>query len=155
MTLEKKEIRGSLIFWGKRFGRLEKKYLGLGQPRIILNFFCIDQDYLFFLLATVRPIGWRDGFRGSFFSFNYCPSRLSTGGEGPTGALCTGFTLVCLKLCMILFQCFSKNFSSSLCKFCFEVLHLFIKKFFCSLGTSFCLIENLHCFFGNLFEIDT
>jgi hypothetical protein len=44
LTPEKKEIRGNLIFWGKRFGRLEKKYLGLGQPIII---------YLF--LATVRP----------------------------------------------------------------------------------------------------
>jgi hypothetical protein len=26
---EKKEIKGSLIFWGKRFGRPEKKYLHL------------------------------------------------------------------------------------------------------------------------------
>ncbi len=35
----------------------KKKYLGLGQPRInfYFYFFCIDQDYLFFLLATVRP----------------------------------------------------------------------------------------------------
>ncbi len=53
---KKKEIRDSLIFWGKRFGRPKKKYLGLGQLRIFFFwFFCIDQDYLFFLLATVRP----------------------------------------------------------------------------------------------------
>jgi hypothetical protein len=32
----------------------KKKYLGLGQPKINF-FFCIDQDYLFFLLATVHP----------------------------------------------------------------------------------------------------
>jgi hypothetical protein len=58
LTPEKKEIRGSLIFWGKRFGRPKKKYLGLGQPRIFIYlFFCIDQDYLFFLLAIVRPDG--------------------------------------------------------------------------------------------------
>jgi hypothetical protein len=50
-----KKIKGSLIFWGKRFGRPEKKYLGLGQPIIIFVFFFgIDQDYLFFLLAIVR-----------------------------------------------------------------------------------------------------
>jgi hypothetical protein len=56
LTLEKKEIMGSLIFWGKRFGRPEKKNLGLGQLRIIfILFFCIDQDYLFFLLVIVRP----------------------------------------------------------------------------------------------------
>jgi hypothetical protein len=55
LTPKKKEIKGSLIFWGKRFGRPEKKYLGLRQPKIILFYFCIDQDYLFFLLATVRP----------------------------------------------------------------------------------------------------
>jgi hypothetical protein len=28
---------------------------GLGQPTINFFFFCIDQDYLFFLLAIVRP----------------------------------------------------------------------------------------------------
>jgi hypothetical protein len=56
LTPEKKEIRGSLIFLRKRFGRPKKKYLGLGQPRIIfLFFFCIDQDYFFFLLTIVRP----------------------------------------------------------------------------------------------------
>ncbi len=34
----------------------KKKYLGLGQPRIsFILFFCIDQDYFFFLLTIVRP----------------------------------------------------------------------------------------------------
>jgi hypothetical protein len=41
---------------GTNLGEDQKKNLGLGQPRIILfYFFCIDQDYLFFLLAIVRP----------------------------------------------------------------------------------------------------
>jgi hypothetical protein len=52
----KKRNQGSLIFWGKRFDRPKKKYLGLGQPIIFFFFFfCIDQDYLFFILAIVRP----------------------------------------------------------------------------------------------------
>jgi hypothetical protein len=33
----------------------KKKNLGLGQPKIIFIFFCIDQNYLFFLLTTIRP----------------------------------------------------------------------------------------------------
>ena len=48
MTPEKKEIRGSLIFWGKRFGRPEKKYLGLGQPRIIFIFIFVLTKTTFF-----------------------------------------------------------------------------------------------------------
>jgi hypothetical protein len=38
-------------------GEDQKKInLDLGQPRInFFFFFCIDQDYFFFLLATVRP----------------------------------------------------------------------------------------------------
>jgi hypothetical protein len=50
-----KRNQGQSDFLRKRFGRPEKKYLGLGQPIIIYLFIFIDQDYLFFLLATVRP----------------------------------------------------------------------------------------------------
>jgi hypothetical protein len=54
--LQRKRKSGdSLIFWSKRFGRQKKKYTALGQPKIFFFFFCIDQDYLFFLLATIRP----------------------------------------------------------------------------------------------------
>jgi len=45
---KKKEIRGSLIFWGKRFGRPEKKYLGLGQPKINFFFFVLTKTTFFF-----------------------------------------------------------------------------------------------------------
>jgi len=41
---------------GTDLGEDQKKIiLALDNPESFLFFFCIDQDYIFFLLATVRP----------------------------------------------------------------------------------------------------
>ncbi len=43
-----KRNQGSLIFWGKRFSRPKKKYLGLRQPRIFFSFFFVLTKTTFF-----------------------------------------------------------------------------------------------------------
>jgi len=41
---------------GTDLGEDQKKNIStLDSPESIFFFFCIDQDYLFFLLATIRP----------------------------------------------------------------------------------------------------
>jgi hypothetical protein len=54
---QRKKKSGAIWFFeAKDLVDQKKNNLGLGQPRIIFYFiFCIDQDYLFFLLAIVRP----------------------------------------------------------------------------------------------------
>ncbi len=62
---DKKEIRGSLIFWGKFFGRpekklkkLKKKKLGLGQPRIKMFFWAALKLHLGSPQGEVDLVTW-------------------------------------------------------------------------------------------------
>jgi hypothetical protein len=48
LTPEKKEIRGSLIFWGKRFGRPEKNIQALDSPILFFYFFFVLTKTTFF-----------------------------------------------------------------------------------------------------------